>query len=395
MNKFRINNTIIKYLFAIAFLLLSIGFCVLSLEVENSQKDFVIYTQMLYDEDYKKNEFYVELNHTDYWLEEDGSVYAYYYVTLINNTTVKIADWELNIPVQPDNQISDSWNADVAIVDGMLTIKSSSNNREIASGEKEVVGYVLTSAIENEINMINVKARKIYTKEDFSLYKILGVSAIAYVFLLVIYIIIQWRIELYKAKQEESEIIISQALKTFANFVDAKDHYTRGHSMRVAACSKEIARRMKLTKDVQQRIYYIALLHDVGKIAISESILNKPTRLEPHEIEEMHKHTIKGAEMLADFTALQGIAEGALYHHERYDGTGYPKGISGKHIPLYARIIGVADAYDVMSHGRCYRDALDMNTIIKELQDNSGTQFDPKIVPYMIDMIKEGFSKEY
>lgn len=193
-----------------------------------------------------------------------------------------------------------------------------------------------------------------------------------------------------KKRQAAYQSIIVQALKTFANTIDAKDKYTNGHSVRVAAYSLEIAKRLKLSKDEQERIYYIALLHDIGKIGISDKILNKPGSLTEEEREVIMSHPRIGGEILKDFSSLPGISDGARYHHERYDGTGYNEGLKGEEIPFFARIICVADSYDAMSSARCYRKGMDTQKIMEELTENAGTQFDPEIVAVMLELIKEG-----
>ena len=140
----------------------------------------------------------------------------------------------------------------------------------------------------------------------------------------------------------------------------------------------------------QEHIYYVALLHDIGKIGVPDHILNKPGKLDPEEREVIQTHPKIGADILKNFTALKGIAEGAKYHHERFEGGGYCEGIAGEEIPLVARIIGVADTYDAMSSERCYRKPLSNDYIRSELEGGKGTQFDPNIVPHMLEMIKDG-----
>ncbi len=193
-----------------------------------------------------------------------------------------------------------------------------------------------------------------------------------------------------RQRQNEYKSIVEQSLRTFAKTIDAKDPYTNGHSTRVAEYSREIARRMGLSEDEQERIYYIALMHDIGKIGIPDNILNKPGALSEEERRIIQKHVTIGGDILKDFTALDGISKGARYHHERYDGEGYCEKKRGSEIPLVARIIGVADTYDAMSSDRCYRKALPEDVILSELNKGIGTQFDPEIVPFMLDMIADG-----
>lgn len=193
-----------------------------------------------------------------------------------------------------------------------------------------------------------------------------------------------------KRRQAEYRNIINQSLNTFANTIDAKDKYTNGHSQRVAVYSRELAGKLKMSKEEQERIYYIALMHDIGKIGIADEILNKPGKLTPEERAVIMSHPAIGGEILKDFTSLPGISEGARYHHERYDGKGYNEGLKGEEIPFFARIICVADSYDAMSSTRCYRKDLDEETIVRELKNNAGTQFDPDIVAVMLELIAEG-----
>ena len=203
-------------------------------------------------------------------------------------------------------------------------------------------------------------------------------------------IVLYARIRVMKRRQKIYKEIIDQSLKTFAETIDAKDTYTNGHSLRVAIYSQELARRMNMNEEEQERVYYIAMLHDIGKIGIPDSILTKPGRLTDEERKIIQQHPAIGAEILKNYTAIEGIGDGAKYHHERIDGKGYCEGLSGDEIPLIARIIGVADTYDAMSSKRCYRDSLSTDFIVEELKRVSGTQLDPNIVPHMIDMIADG-----
>jgi len=146
---------------------------------------------------------------------------------------------------------------------------------------------------------------------------------------------------------------------------------------------------MHLEEDEVRNIGYIALMHDCGKMGIPDNILNKPGKLNEEERKIIETHTVMGGKLLENMTAIAGIREGALYHHERYDGKGYPEGLSDTDIPLYARIIGVADSFDAMNSDRCYRKRLGMDAIKKELQENAGKQFDPEVVKYMLRIIEE------
>ncbi len=188
-------------------------------------------------------------------------------------------------------------------------------------------------------------------------------------------------------KKDEYRTITEETMRAITKTIDAKDPYTKGHSYRVAYFSVEIAKRLHLDEDEIERIHYIALMHDIGKIGIPDSILHKPDQLTKDEFEVMKKHPSIGGDILKDITHIKDIVVGAECHHEHYDGTGYPKGLKGDNIPLVARIIGIADAYDTMTLGRHYQSGMSSEEVIKELKRCSGTQFDPSLVPIMIDII--------
>jgi putative two-component system response regulator len=180
-----------------------------------------------------------------------------------------------------------------------------------------------------------------------------------------------------------------QMMMTLANTVDAKDQYTRGHSVRVATYAKEMAVRMGKSKEETDMVYYIGLLHDIGKIGISDAIINKPGKLTDEEYAVIKTHPAIGADILKDMTEIPNAAVGAHWHHERYDGNGYPDGLKGEEIPEYARIIGVADAYDAMTSKRSYRDVLPQDVVRAEIEKGKGTQFDPHIADIMLAMMDE------
>jgi energy-coupling factor transport system substrate-specific component len=181
-----------------------------------------------------------------------------------------------------------------------------------------------------------------------------------------------------------------QTVIAIARTVDAKDQRTADHSKRVAIYSKQIAERYGMDDKQCRDIEWAAQMHDIGKIGIPDAILNKPARLTDEEYAIMKSHTSRGAEILKDFTLLDNVIEGAEFHHERYDGRGYPKGLSGEDIPLYARIIGVADAFDAMTANRIYRKQMDFSYVLGEMERGRGTQFDPEFVDILLELIRDG-----
>lgn len=195
------------------------------------------------------------------------------------------------------------------------------------------------------------------------------------------------------AHQRRIERMSTQIIKALSGAVDAKDTYTNGHSTRVAEYSKEIAKRAGYSTEAQDNIYIMGLLHDVGKIGVSDSIINKPAKLTDEEYEEIKNHPVLGARILKNISEFPGLVTGARWHHERYDGTGYPDGLKGEDIPEEARIIAVADAYDAMTSRRSYRDVLPQDKVRSEIVNGKGTQFDPKFADVVIAMIDE--DKDY
>ena len=193
-----------------------------------------------------------------------------------------------------------------------------------------------------------------------------------------------------RAKGDQLEKISLQAISTVAATVDAKGRYTRGHSVRVAKIAVRIAEILGWKQEKIIELKHIALLHDIGKIGISDLILNKPTKLTDEEYEIVKNHTAIGCEILKDITVIKNICDGAKWHHEWYDGNGYPDGLAGENIPLTARIIGIADAYDAMASRRSYRSSLPNQFIVSELTKYRGTQFDPDLVDIMLMLLGDG-----
>ena len=181
-----------------------------------------------------------------------------------------------------------------------------------------------------------------------------------------------------------------QTVIAIARTVDAKDQRTSDHSRRVAIYSRQIAEAYGLDEKQCRDIEWAAQMHDIGKIGIPDAILNKPARLTDEEYAIMKSHTTRGAEILKDFTLLDNVIDGAQYHHERYDGRGYPQGLAGEDIPLFARIIGVADAFDAMTANRIYRQQMDFSYVLGEMEKGRGTQFDPQFVDILLKLINDG-----
>ena len=197
-------------------------------------------------------------------------------------------------------------------------------------------------------------------------------------------------IDSLKQKQQESIVLASEVAEAFAKVIDMKDKYTNGHSERVAKYTAMIAKEMGYDDETVEKYYRIGLLHDVGKVGIPKAMLNKPGKLTDEEYDVIKSHTLKGYEVLKDISVVPELAIGALAHHERHDGKGYPNGLSGDEIPLVARIIAVADSFDAMYSNRQYRKKIDFEKVISRIREASGTQFNPEVVDAFFRLVDKG-----
>ena len=191
-------------------------------------------------------------------------------------------------------------------------------------------------------------------------------------------------------KTRQVEQLSFEIIATIASMIEAKDSYTKGHSIRVAEYSAALATALGWKEETVKNLRYIALLHDIGKVGIPDRVLNKPGKLTETEFNIIKSHTTIGGDILKDIETISYVDSGAKFHHERFDGKGYPSGLAGYNIPTVARIISIADAYDAMNSKRVYRDALPENIIREELINGRGTQFDPEFLDVFLRLFDEG-----
>lgn len=201
---------------------------------------------------------------------------------------------------------------------------------------------------------------------------------------------VEHQTEVAEERARRIEQMSLQTMQTLANAIDAKDPYTKGHSTRVSAYSVKIAEALGWDKERVDNLRYSAMLHDIGKIGVPDSILNNPRKLTDVEYEIIKSHTTMGRDILIDRTMIEGAENVAGSHHERYDGDGYPLGLKGAEISEEARIVAVADAFDAMSSSRVYRKACNSKHIHRELIEGKGKQFDPEIVDIFLDLWDRG-----
>jgi HD-GYP domain-containing protein (c-di-GMP phosphodiesterase class II) len=391
------------------------------------------------------------ITNASYSNDSTGGMYAgvIYEVVITNNTNVEVRDWTLRVDMPDYCYINNAWcgtiefhqdtagsenvqtidlrnwqvfesefNVDFFIAQSDLMIPMYKGDYFVYHPSKEVYeDVIMPSATQLELfqNMSVDFIAYNPTKDDrvdpidfsnieFTYYLHRELTDISWFWIIIVLfalwdiaflveIIIQIKTRKLVAQSEHDQQIIEQSMTAFMGFIDAKDPSTNGHSLRVARYSREIAKRLGFSNEECNRVYYIGLMHDCGKIGIPDVILKKPAKLTPEEFEIIKTHTIQGAKILSDFNSIPGIKEGALYHHERYDGGGYPDGLEGEDIPLIARIICVADSFDTMNSKRYYKEKYSKDDIVNEMTTNRGTQFDPKIVDIFLGMINDGTIK--
>ncbi|MCR5591783.1 MAG: HD domain-containing protein [Lachnospiraceae bacterium] len=233
-----------------------------------------------------------------------------------------------------------------------------------------------------------IKEGEFYERPGFTTYLLLLFSSIIIWF--------TWMVVQRQLNQQQIKInMANETVMAIANAVDAKDVRTHQHSLRVAEYSELIAQEMNCfkwwnRKKMISNLRKAAQMHDIGKIAIPDSVLNKVGRLTDDEYAKMKSHVISGAEILKDFTLVENVVDGTRYHHERYDGRGYPDGLKGDEIPLFGRIIGVADAFDAMTSNRVYRHHMDTDYVMNEMKRGRGTQFDPEALDAFLRLVERG-----
>lgn len=340
----------------------------------------------------------VELTAAKSWINDEGAktqtVGAQYDGKIVNGYSSDIENWQLVITMPDEGELDSSWNGSYELDGGRLVLTPDENTSIIPAGEEKTFGFIMISKELMEFSKFEFVGYRQTTYTQYALFWVLVVAAGLWAVGFLSYLVISIRMRAFERRRDNDAKIITQTMRTFAGMIDAKDPYTKGHSARVAVYAQELGKRLGMNKDEVRNLGYIALMHDCGKIGVPDHVLTKPAKLDPEERKIVEEHTTRGGYVLENFTAIDGIRDGALYHHERYDGKGYPIGLKGSDIPICARIICVADAYDAMNSDRCYRPRMPREKIVKELDDNAGKQFDPDIVAHMLAMLRDGFCDE-
>lgn len=384
-NSRSIKNRILLYVYDVALLAILIGFVCLFRFVDHKNNEPVAWDFEL-GKPTESGTIHGQIEKAQEWTDQ-GYYGAEFRMLCVNDMDANVVSWSATMDVPTGARIDSCWNGSFEIVDNTLYYTPDKENSVVFGHNQRTFGLVMyTNAkyLIHDLHIIGYVKYNIYTMPAF--WGLVAALAAAVVVMLMSCVIAS-KEHKYMQRQKQDLKTIIQTMKTFVNFIDAKDSYTSGHSSRVATYSAEIARRMGKDQKEIENIFYVALMHDAGKIGIPDDILTKPGKLTPEEREVIQRHTLIAEDILKDFTSIPYILDGAKFHHERYDGKGYPVGISGKDIPEYARIICIADSYDAMSTDRCYRKKLSDEVILEELRNCAGKQFDPDIVPYMIDFV--------
>jgi HD-GYP domain-containing protein (c-di-GMP phosphodiesterase class II) len=211
-----------------------------------------------------------------------------------------------------------------------------------------------------------------------------GLNFIAGLLTLVPLVVARWALS-----QDEAERHAQAAtMRAFIEVIETKDLYTRGHSERVSLGVGMLGRQLRLPEDRQQALEHAGLLHDVGKVGVPTSIIRKPGRLEDFEMDAIRLHPARGVELIGNIPFLEEVKSAVLHHHEKYDGTGYPAGLSGENIPYFARIIGIVDAFDSLTSTRSYRPARSVDETLAILEQDRYSHFDPELVDEFVEVIR-------
>ena len=249
----------------------------------------------------------------------------------------------------------------------------------------------LMNAMGREDNKIfSVKIYKEYAFYEQTWFYILSAVLLVFILLDIAKAYVDWKTKKLKQQQEEDMMLIREITEAFASLIDIKDEYTNGHSFRVANYTAMLAKELGYSNEITEKYYRIALLHDIGKIGVPDSVLNKHGKLTDEEFELIKSHTTKGYEALKGISVMPELAVGAGFHHERPDGKGYPQHLKDNEIPKVAKIIAVADTFDAMYSTRAYRARMNFDKVVEIIKEAAGTQLDSDVVAAFLRLADAG-----
>ncbi|MGP3778704.1 HD-GYP domain-containing protein [Halanaerobium saccharolyticum] len=256
--------------------------------------------------------------------------------------------------------------------------------------------YIVVNLADNDVNQMSLLSYFRELSKNLITSYFLGLVLLAsymyfskVLFVLVIILLFIIKDFFYSRLQQMNSY--TQIIESFLKVIDSKDHYTEGHCERVANYTYHLCNEMNLSRAKSEKIISIAKIHDIGKIYVDDDILRSSDRLSEREYQEIKRHTEYGYQLLKDIDLINDELEIIRYHHERWDGRGYPKGLKGEKIPVGARILTACDSLDVMITGRTYKPPMTKEEIIEEFKKCAGGQFDPEIAEKMIKLIRDGY----
>lgn len=387
----RLNISLLSFL--IIFVLLTISY--IGAEYYCYSQSKKLHTFSFSKDNTSRQETFITVQVSKYWddsdMKEELSIGAQYDGVIINSSKNTFKDWAVTLKFSDNLAIDSSWNGTFSSRGNKVVFVAEGDPAFVLSNSLATFGAVMYSDSIMSLSSYELSGYYELLLKDLSYFWLLVSLTILWFMFFIIYIGVNYKTVRYNRRLELDSKIILQSMNTLVSFIDAKDPYTRNHSTRVAIYSSELGRLLKMNKIDVKNLYYIALMHDCGKIGIPDELLNKKIILNEEEYKVVQSHCDIGRKILSEFTAIPNIRNGAFFHHKRFDGKGYPRGLKGLDIPLCSRIICVADAYDAMSSTRCYRNALSRDEILSEMINNSGSQFDPEIASLMISLIENGF----
>lgn len=307
-------------IYAVALVLIIAGFIGTFIYCDKASDKLHTYEFTKDNLNIEQDEIFISVNVSKQWDDEtlhpDIPIGAQYDGVLTNNSKYRFKNWSAKLIFSEDIYIDSSWNGEFNNNGRELTFVAEGDPANVASKNNATFGAVMYSAQLLELSSYTISGYMVIKPKDLTVYHILMVASWIWLIALIMYSVIEIHTKKYRRQQELDSEIIKQSMNTFTGFIDAKDTYTKGHSVRVAEYATEIARRMKLDDIYVKHLYYISLMHDCGKIGIPDAVLQKPGKLTDEEFKLIKSHTVVGDAILVNFTAIPDIRDGAHFHHE-------------------------------------------------------------------------------
>ena len=313
---------------------------------------------------------------------------AQYDGTIVNKSNYTLRDWRIVLRMPGKSHIDSSWNGTYTYEgnDIVYIPDDSIGMNVLPAHESNTFGMVMYSHGLMNIYRFQVIGYLDKQLTDYPLFYVMLCMTAVFLAMIIGNMVVVLRMRKLEQRRIMDEKIIIDTLQMLAKLIDAKDSYTNGHSDRVAEYAVLLAKEMHMKPDDIRFMRYMGLMHDCGKMGIPDSVLNKPDKLTPEEMDIIRSHTVLGGKIVENFTAMPGVQECALYHHERYDGKGYPKGLKGEEIPIAAQVVSLADVYDALTAKRVYKAAYSSDEALKMILNGECGKFNPLLLECLLDI---------